>query len=215
MDASASKIALANLALYKIGAKRISSFTDGSAEARVINDIYDQCREMVLEEHPWSFATTSVALQTLSLTPTDMGDGLSIAYAFPPDWLFTYMVNFPYANMRKEELSGQSVLLCDTAGLKIKYIFNNDDPTKYSAKFYEALACKLATEACYKLSQSGQKVTAEKVDYQSALLSAMAADSKNSGPDQPEQSEWFLARLSGSNTVPINPLNGNIVFGNF
>ncbi len=214
MDTTASKIGLANLALYKIGAKRISSFTDGSNEARVINDIYDNCREMVLEEHPWSFAIQTVALQTISITPVDFGDGLSIAYALPEDWLFTYLVNFPFANMRKEEIDGQSVLLCDTAGLIIKYIFNNDDPTKYSAKFYEALACKLAAEACFKLVQAGQKVTAEKVDYGMALLSAMAADSKNSGPDQPSQDEWFQARLAGSNVIPVNP-NGNVGFWNF
>lgn len=213
MDSIQSKIGIANLALYKIGGQRITSFQDGSNSARVINDIYDQCREFVLEEHPWSFATTSIALQTLAITPIDMGDGLSIAYALPSDWLFTYMINYPYATMRKEEISGQSVLLCNTAGLKIKYIFNNDDPTKYSAKFYEALACKLAKEACFKLVQANSKVSAEKVDYEMALFNAIAADSKNSSPDQPQQDEWFVARMSGSNTLTFNPANGNTIFG--
>ncbi len=214
MDSLQSKIGLANLALYKIGGQRITSFTDGSNSARVINDIYDQCREMVLEEHPWSFATKTASLQTLSSTPTDFGDGLSIAYALPADWLFTYLINFPYANTRQEVLNSQLVLLSDTTGLIIKYIFNNDDPTQYSSKFYEALACKLATEACFKLVQAGNKVSSEKVDYGTALLSAMAADSKNSGPDQPQQDEWFRARLAGSNISMVNP-NGNITFGNF
>src|SRR5690348_10305177 len=105
MDSNQSKISLANLACIKMGVLTISSFDDGSEPARIIGLIYDQCREHLLEEHPWSFATKTVALSQLSYTPPDFGDGASIAYALPADYLKAYMVSQPSALIRQENIN--------------------------------------------------------------------------------------------------------------
>ena len=101
MDPNASSIAIANYAITKFGGKQISSFTDGSQTAVIINSIYSQCLSAVLEEHPWSFATRTEALATLSVTLPDFGDGVSIAYALPSDYVKLYMVNYPSAIVRQ------------------------------------------------------------------------------------------------------------------
>lgn len=208
MDTLQSKVDIANYAISKFGGKRISSFTDGSETATVINAIYDQCRESLLEEHPWSFATVTVALNTLSTTPTNFGDGVSIAYALPPDFLKLYMVNIKSALIRFEYFDSQYCLLSDTGSLIIKYIFNQDDPVQYSSKFYEALACKLGKEACVKLTEANAFLAKLTAEYDKALASAMSEDSKLSTPDQPFQDQWETARLAGANTG-INVTDGN------
>jgi hypothetical protein len=60
---ASSKIKIANLALSKIGERAITSFIqEGSNQARVINEVWDDVLEEVLSEHPWSFAQKRIAL---------------------------------------------------------------------------------------------------------------------------------------------------------
>lgn len=212
-----SKFDLANKALLKIGAKRLSSLGDGSVNSVIINDIYDQCLCEVLEEHPWSFAVNTVALVTLSAVLVNFTDGISVAYGLPEDFLYPYLFSIPNAQYRIETLKPPVVtqntiaLLSDQAGLVMKYVFKNDDPTTYTAKFYDTLSCKIALECCFKISEAAGMAAAMQSKYDKALLSAMAADSKFSQPDQPRADEWFIARLAGSGVVSGLP-NGNIGF---
>jgi hypothetical protein len=202
MNAQQNKTALANYAGSKIGA-RIFNFGDGSDSDKVITPIYDQCRRFLLEECPWSFGIKTVTMTELNIASTvpefNWGDGASIAYALPADFLKLYQVNFSYALIRFENIPGNGlVMLSDTAGLFMKYIFDNDDPTTYSAKFYEALACKIAKEACFKLVEAEKYAEAMKAEYESAFLTAAASDGQLSSPDQIDDSEWDFSRLAGS-----------------
>lgn len=217
MNSLLSDVIIANKALFKIGAKRITALDDGSSNAQVINEIYVASRQEILEEHPFSFAVNTVALAELDATLTDFTDGITIAYGLPSDFLYPYLINFPTAQIRIEMLRPPIVttntlaMLSDTPGLVMKYVFDNDDPTTYTAKFAEAFSCKLAYQACFKIAEAAQFAMAMKAAYDSALLSAMASDSKSSSPDQPIQNEWFVARLAGSGVVSGLP-NGNIGF---
>lgn len=271
MDATASKLKLVNKALIKIGAKTITNLTSTTdPNSLIMNALYDQCREEVLEEYPWSFAIQQVPLVPLNpsawitsnlylvgqyvlqsnliyvcaiqhtsvvfatdlaagkwvlqsgvaplLTPIPaMNDGIQYVYQLPSDWLSLYLLNVPCAQIREQILKAPYLavstfcLLSDTIGLIVRYVFNNDDPTTYSAKFYDTLACKLAYEACFKISEAAQYSAKMESDYAKALISAMAADSKNNSPDQAIANEWFIARLAGSGVVSGLP-NGNIGF---
>lgn len=153
----------------------------------------------------------------LLLTLPVMNDGISLAYALPDDFLSLYMLNIQSAQYRIEELkapyvtTSEVVLTSDTPGLVMRYVFDNDDPTTYSGKFYDALACKLALESCFKISEAAQYAAKMEADYAKALSSAMTADSKNNAPDQAIANEWFIARLAGSGSVVGLP-NGNVGF---
>lgn len=207
-----SRLGIANKALYKIGAQRLASLDDSNnPNAIFINDIYNQCLIEVLEEHVWSFAIQTVPLTqlTLSVALPDMGDGVSTAYGLPSDFISPYLFSAP-CTIRKEMIKSPYVpapilaLLSDNNNLKaMKYVFENNDPTTYTAKFYEALACKLAHELCFKISEAAQFAVAIKAEYDKALLSAIASDSNSSTPDQAAADEWFIARLAGSaNLLP-------------
>lgn len=217
MNLDRSKLSVANKALYKIGAKRLTAIDDGSPNSVIIADIYADCLQELIEEMPWSFCINTVVLSNLSATLVDFSDGISVAYGLPTGFLSLYLVNMPAVQYRIEQLQPPIVtapvtaFLSDAPGLAIKYVFFNDNPTTYSAKFTDALACRIAYEACFKISEAGTLKQGLQTDYQRALLSAMAADSKNQIPDENIANEWFIARLAGSGVVSGLP-NGNIGF---
>ena len=75
-----TKIDICARALVMIGAQPISSFTDGSTEALVANNIYNDIAEASLTRHRWRFATTQSTLSLLTNTPTGRYD---YAYQMP------------------------------------------------------------------------------------------------------------------------------------
>ena len=75
-----TKIDICARALIMIGAQPISSFSDGSTEALVASNIYDDVLEASLTRHRWRFATTQQQLSLLTSTPTGRYD---YAYQVP------------------------------------------------------------------------------------------------------------------------------------
>tara|TARA_B100000214_G_scaffold41972_1_gene26344 strand:+ start:530 stop:1129 length:600 start_codon:yes stop_codon:yes gene_type:complete len=75
-----TKIDICARALIMIGAQPISSFSDGSTEALVASNIYDDVVEASLTRHRWRFATTQQQLSLLTNTPTGRYD---YAYQMP------------------------------------------------------------------------------------------------------------------------------------
>jgi len=68
---AANKLVIANMALQKMGARPITSFTqEGSQEAVAINAVYDEILKEVLSEHPWTFAQKRLALT--AVVPDDV-----------------------------------------------------------------------------------------------------------------------------------------------
>jgi hypothetical protein len=79
-----SSIELCSSALVKLGANGISSFEDGTAEARVAASLYPILRDALLCAHPWSFATAKTRLARLSVEP--VADHLH-AFQLPQNFL--------------------------------------------------------------------------------------------------------------------------------
>ena len=75
-----TKIDICARALIMIGAQPISSFSDGSTEALVASNIYDDVLEASLTRHRWRFATTQQQLSLLTSAPTGRYD---YAYQVP------------------------------------------------------------------------------------------------------------------------------------
>jgi hypothetical protein len=60
---SLTKVDIANRALQKIGASRITAFTDDTKAASEVNACYDRLREAELRRNPWRAAIRRVALR--------------------------------------------------------------------------------------------------------------------------------------------------------
>lgn len=73
MSTPASKLSVSNQALQLIGARTITDFSDGSAEADAVSAIYDDTRDEFLVESPWTFArfrTIPVTITKPTTTPS-------------------------------------------------------------------------------------------------------------------------------------------------
>jgi len=75
-----SKVDICARALIMIGAQPISSFSDGSTEALVASNIYDDISESSLTRHRWKFATNQKQLSLLNAAPAGRYD---FAYQLP------------------------------------------------------------------------------------------------------------------------------------
>lgn len=190
-----SKIGIANLALRKVGAKRITSFNEGSAESKAITDVYDEVRDEILAEAFWTFAMKRAQLATIVGTPIKVNDSASVIYAKPQDLIRVFYLSDPSAEFHVE---GDRIL-ANVANLKIKYVYRNDDPGTYYSQFVQAFATRLAHEVCFGLTESVKKAEALWKDYEgNRLPRAISSDSQQGTPLGVMQDEWFNARnMSG------------------
>lgn len=123
---------------------------------------------------------------------TDMDDDMVAIYYLPTDFLKMTKISDTDAIY---EIVGNR-LYSDTASLKIRYTYSNDNPTLYSPMFVTALSSRLAHEICFNITESVTKADAiynryEKID----LPRAMAADSSQTSPEDVDMTEWEEARL--------------------
>ena len=77
-----TKVDICARALIMVGASPISSFSDGSTEALVASNVYEDIVEASLCRSRWRFATTQKQISLLTSTPTGRYD---YAYQMPTD----------------------------------------------------------------------------------------------------------------------------------
>ena len=73
-------IEIAQRAMVLVGLEPLTSFTDNSDEALVMNTLYEDMVEDCLAQHSWKFATGQKQLSRLTAAPLDRWDA---AYALP------------------------------------------------------------------------------------------------------------------------------------
>ena len=192
--AGLSEVKICNLALNKLGAARISTRDEASAEAQACDDIYDEVRDDVLADHIWNFAQKRAALGLLDETPEFTDDGVTLVYQAPTDMIKLNFVNIESAIVK---LEGNKIL-SDTAGLELKYTFRVTDVQKFFPKFVEALATRLAAELAFTLTAS-RSLSADlhTIYLEKKLPAAISADSQQGTSVGMFQDEWILSRVQG------------------
>jgi len=79
-----TQVGIVNLALYRIGVKKIATMADDTAAAIKANDVWEYIRDEVLQARDWKFAKTRAELTMLEETPLS---NWSYAYRLPQDFL--------------------------------------------------------------------------------------------------------------------------------
>ena len=177
-----SKVKICNLALTAgLGANPITSFTEGTKEADLCNDLFDLLRDMLLAAHPWDFAKKWVSLAE-DASYTIMDARYSYAYAPPSDYIRpvrgeTRPINF--------ERRG-AVLLSNDSPLKLEYIYRIEDTTLYPIYFVNALAALIRANVAGPLAKKGAKTTNWWNLYGIVFEQAKALDGQESKPTAEE-----------------------------
>jgi hypothetical protein len=144
-----NSIELCSSALIKLGANSISSFEDGTAEAKVAARLYPLVRDALLSAHPWTFATKQIELAQLASAPvTDFAH----AYQLPNDFLKASSAGghsrgrgFIYQIVNRQ-------LHTNAASIVLTYIFRPSEGD-FPAYFSPALVTRLAAEFCLPLTE--------------------------------------------------------------
>jgi hypothetical protein len=212
-----SDAGIVNIALTKLGARRIVTLTDNVKEAREANAIYENQRDNEVRSHFWKFATKRTTLAALSTPPPF---GYSISYELPVDCLrviavgdiapnggyrWLYLGSTDNADYQIEGTTisiglmpfGVATPPATPGPLNIRYMARVTDPTLFDPCFVQAFACRLAMELCEPLSAAANKRQMLSQEYQGAIYTAMRVNAMEQPPEPLASSSWLQARLPG------------------
>lgn len=191
--AATSEVSIANLALQKLGAARVTSLTDdNSAEARACNACYAALRDRELRAHAWNFS-----IKRQILAPDATAPVFDYAYAFtkPSDCLRILPPNTRALDWHYE---GNKILTNDGDTLNLRYISQVTDPAQFDAMFVETLASRMAWHMAEELTQSNTKKADALRDYRLSVSEARRANAFEQISSDPPVDEWVAAREVGS-----------------
>lgn len=189
----ASEVGIANRALQRLGAARITSLTESSVNARAVNASYTELRDALLREHTWTFAVKRAQLAASSSSPAF---GPDEAYPLPSDFLKLLPPDAQlHSNSLDWKIEGNTVVTDETAPLNVRYVARITDPNLMDPLFREALAMRLAKELCETLTQSNTKYQLISGDYQDAINSAKRANAIELPVQDPPEDTWITKRL--------------------
>ncbi|MFO1145637.1 MAG: hypothetical protein U1E33_03340 [Rhodospirillales bacterium] len=145
-----SQIDLCSRALLKVGARTITSFEEGTAEAEVAASLYPTVRDATLSAHPWNFATAQMNLSKLATPPiADFAN----AFQIPADCIRVLSAG---TSGRSQGITYKIVQRCvftDVDEVVLTYVARPDE-RDFPAFFDMALIAQLAAEFCIPLTDS-------------------------------------------------------------
>lgn len=214
-----SDVGIANIALIRIGAKRISALTENSEQAIVINSVWQYIRDEVLSVRDWHFAKVRVALAQNATTPEYNFD---FAYTMPADFLrlcrqdrtdasvftsgiysedfFTgqlYLNNIYYPYKIETISDGTICLFTDydntDDSLFITYIKRITDATKFSPAFVNCFSNRLAAEIATTITESRAKFQDMMNMYESSLKKAESQNMSLDYQNETGNDDWEMS----------------------
>lgn len=189
----ASKVEIANRALQQLGAKRITSLSEDSRNARAISAAYEPVKVAELRKHPWSFAVKRVQLAASASNPIFER---ASQYPLPSDFLRLLPLD-PEAVQNDEDwqIEGGSIITDDTGSLNVRYIANIDDPNTMDPMFREALSARLAYELAEEITQSNTKKREAIRNYEDQIAHAKRVNAIERVALVPPEDTWVSKRV--------------------
>lgn len=197
----ASVVEICNIALSRLASSSpISSLGERSKAAELCTIFYAQCRDEVLREFPWPFATTAVALADVG----SPASGWAFRYSYPADCSLVLGIMQPGQReiIETDQLipykvgysPAGAVIHTDQPQAVACYVARVEDTTLFDPLFVSALAWKLATELAIPIT--GKREHRQDCEQQYLVsISQAKAQVMNEGQNSPQPpSEYELAR---------------------
>ena len=186
-----SKVQIANRALQKLGAKRISSLEQDHPNARSMNAAFELVRDTELRRYAWSFA---IKRDSIAADGDDSLWGNWNRYSLPND--FIRLIRDDESGSHVDwKIEGLYILSKDASPLEIRYIARIEDPNYYDALFIEAFAGRLASQ-CYTEIKDSSTTDKESVkdDYKADIAEAKRVGAIEKEAQEFPEDEWLAAR---------------------
>ncbi len=186
-----SNVELCSVALVKLGAEGISSFSDGTAEADVAAALYDVIRDGLLGVHPWSFATTHAELVQLPSAPLS---DFEYSFELPSDFIKALSAGDECRSRGAVyQVIGREVHT-NYEDLTFAYIKRADE-ADFPTYFVSALINRLAAEFCLPLTENASRSELLFKVADTELKLAKLIDSQQDTPPRVEDFTLIEARL--------------------
>lgn len=191
-----SDVQIVNRALGKLGARRIDSLADDSANARAAKAAYTMVRDRLLRAHPWNFAIRRASIAA-DAEATSFG-GLN-QYRKPEDFL-ALLRGTEAGSARRERrrhwrVEGEFIVSTEASPLEFRYIARITNPEQFDALFADYFALALAVELCDEISQDRNRKELLITEARLAELAAKRANGLENPEETPPEDDWVLARL--------------------
>lgn len=195
-----SKVELINKALTLCGANPITSIGDSANNARIVNRVYDVSLRSILAECRWNFATKRRLLSQVDSSSEPEWSYQEEAYYYqkPADVIRIFGSNDDDSVWREEG----ELIISDTTGLGIRYVYYLDNPVKYSSSFIEALIDKLCSDISFMILNSASKAESFLKKYNGVSLPKAMAENAQIGTQQYQKDDaWELSKYGNDNTL--------------
>lgn len=199
---AASNVAIANLALTKLGDLRILNLTDNTKPAREVNAVFDMARDYLQRRFSWRFCIKRANLAADTSTP--LWDW-SYQYPVPTDCLRILQVGqwYPTPDLsdlistggQEYVLEGKYILSNQAGPLKLRYLSRVTDPVQFDTAFDMAFSAYLAYLVAEPLTASAEQKQMAYNDYRNAIKDAVIANAIENPPESLADQTWILARL--------------------
>ena len=203
---AASVVSIYNLALQKLGAQRVASIDEDSANARSCTACYEHLRDSELRVRHWVFSLKRASLAASTTTVLALLDKVfpdSNAFPLPADCLRPLFPPRTYIDWTIESIDDKSAIITnDTAPLLIRYISRVTDPTRFDENFIEMVACRMANHMAEEITQSNSKQINIDNQYKEARGIARQTNAFESVPNTGPEDTWVAARRQGTISAP-------------
>ena len=192
-----NETAIANLALVRLGADRITDIdTEQSENADKIRAVFDFLRDETLRAHPWNFATKRTNFNKTTNTPLY---GFLSEFQIPGNVLRMLPLGTGADRSLQSEFKiEEDKILSNDSTFQAKCILRIEDTTKWDAAFVETFAARLQAELAYAITNSRTLAADLFTLYLSKLRAVKAHDAMEGTPDPLTSDMWINARASGT-----------------
>lgn len=204
MAAPTAGIHICNLALGRIGQAPVSSIDSPTSSVEEFLAMqYPQTRQAALREYIFGFARRLAVL--VSTDDIDPAFGYSAAYHKPAGYLRLLGLgdtSFKNGDVPPELYRLSEVYIFtdygDDDGLKIDFIYDNDNVGQWDPLFKEVVVCRLAKSLAPKYALKPSLLAEIKDDLRTAERAAAAASGQESPPRVVQRSAILNARRRGN-----------------
>ena len=145
---------IGNLALDLLTAGTVQDIENPTdATESLLNRWYDVTRRKLLREHPWNFASKRAIL---AASNDDPAFGYDSQFLLPTDFIRLNSIvdaeGYPIGNEAYEIENGYLLYNAEAGQLRIKYIWDITDVSKFDPLFVDLLAIDLAMAIAFSVS---------------------------------------------------------------
>ena len=173
----ASFVEISSNALRLLGAAPITSFSDDTERARLVNAVYEEMRDEVTRAAVWSCCKSRQVLASLSETPAF---GWAYYHQLPADCLRVADV-FSGDTRIDHAVEGRR-LMTDVSSVNLIFLKRVTDPNELDVLFISAYTARIAAELALPISGSNTVATAMWAAYDKKVTEARTIDSQEGTP---------------------------------